>query len=47
MSRVIMKRFPDEDHGLAEGQPDFQVDDSPNRFIRFFVDESLFSINVC
>ena len=40
-----MKRFPDVNHGLAKGQPDFQVDSSLNRFIRFFVDESLFSIN--
>lgn len=42
-----MKRFPDENHGLAKGQPDFQVDDSLKSLIRFFVAENLFSINVC
>ena len=41
-----MKRFPDVNHGLAKGQPDFQVDSSPNSLFRFFVDESLFQINV-
>jgi hypothetical protein len=41
-----MKRFPDENLGLAIGQPDFQLDSSLYRFIRFFVDETLFSINV-
>ena len=42
-----MKRFPDEKNGLANGQPDFRVDTSLNRFARFFVDESLFYIYVC